>query len=566
MSRATATREDLRARLVEFAQWGTATRDDAGVVAQLHRTRALDRVYAMDEAAFFDELFHYLREIGVWPLLGDLDPGTRVGALYPFVQFVLVTIMRCVGGVQSMLATRDVLLTDEALMALVGFNAHQVQHGANGRGASQRTEPVEVRGAFSHETIADALVTISADKLAALLNGAIRALATRGLFPKRIDAVLDATDDEATPRYATDDGRPVPHVARDKRPDVRANRHARKVEVTVWGWKVWVVWEPVSKVPLAIAIDGINEPDNKHALAVLRQARDNVRGYATIRSVALDRGFLDGALLSEIGEGGTLIYIPARTNMNVARDAREIAHRAQAAHVRGQSVEGCVYHERVRTVTRGAGKSATKETRTTALVGVRDLPCDWWNADGDSSASNAKTFAPRLLRATVVLRWDGAPADEDHELVVLTTDPSDDPFVAFDAYDDRSLIENSCNREAKEHWWLEHHPKRSEAGVRVQAYFVFLCMALVAGFRAHKSKTDAAERRGQDTGIARYRRELAARNRDRLLIFIDTHYAIVRSYEFALLLGVTVREREAQGETTETVLRRYGVTPPLDSS
>lgn len=143
-----------------MAGWGTATRDDAKVVDELHRTRALDRVVAMDEAAFFDEYFHYLREIGVWPLLDDLDPQTRTGANYPFLQFVLVTLMRCVGGVQSMLATHDLLLTDEALMGLVGFNARQVEHGASQRGVSQHTEPVAVRGAFSYETVADNLVQI----------------------------------------------------------------------------------------------------------------------------------------------------------------------------------------------------------------------------------------------------------------------------------------------------------------------------------------------------------------------------------------------------------------------
>jgi hypothetical protein len=548
------------------AGWGSATRDDTKVVTELHQTRALDRVLAMDEAAFFDEFFQYIREIKTWSLLDELDPETRTGPTYPFIQFVMVTIMRCVGGVQSMMATHDLLLTDEALMSLVGFNARQVQHGANQRGVSERTEPVEIRGAFSYETIADNLVQIRLTKLAALLNGVVRALAAQGMFPKKIDAVLDATDDEATPTYTTDDGREVPHVTREKRPDVRANRNAQKVEVTVYGWKVWVVWEPVSKIPLAVVIDGINEPDNKHALAAMRQAKENVKGHATIRSVALDRGFLDGKLLSAIEAESIAIYIPARSNMNVTRDAREIARRAQAAHLQGKSIEGCVYRERVETVTHGSGKNATKETRTTVLVGIRELGCDWWNEDGDTSKANSKTFEPRLLHATVVLRWDGALKDADKEVVLLTTDPSDDPFVAFDAYDDRSLIENTCNREAKEHWWLERHPKRSESGVRVQAYFVFVCMALVAGFRAFKSKTDEAERRGQETGITRYRRQLAASNRDRLLVFIGEHFAILRSYEFALLIGVTVREREAMGENIEAVLRRYGARPMMDSS
>ena len=126
--------------------------------------------------------------------------------------------------------------------------------------------------------------------LEAMFNGVIRCLAKSGVFPKKVDAVLDTTDNEATPSYGTDDGRDVPSVTREKRPDVRANRHAKKVKVTVFGWKIWVVWEPNSGMPLAMQIDDINVADNRHASAVLAQARQNVEGYATIRSVALDRG------------------------------------------------------------------------------------------------------------------------------------------------------------------------------------------------------------------------------------------------------------------------------------
>ncbi len=94
----------------------------------------MDQVSPLNEAAFFDELFHVVRAIGAWDLLEGLDPGTRAGALYPFIRFVLVTIMRCVGRVASMLATRDVLLTDEALMGVVGFNAAQSGTGATTAG------------------------------------------------------------------------------------------------------------------------------------------------------------------------------------------------------------------------------------------------------------------------------------------------------------------------------------------------------------------------------------------------------------------------------------------------
>ena len=563
MPRRIVPADSLRTRLAEIGGWQTAQRDDAKVALEVYRTREIDRVCALNETAFFDELFHYIREIGAWSLLEQLDPSDRKGALYPFIQFVLLTIIRCVGGIQSMLATHELLLTDEALMGMIGFNAAQVQHGSCARGLDRRTEPVSIRGALSYETVADNIVKLGRDKLEAMFNGAIGCLAAQGIFPKQIDAVLDATDDEATPTYQTDQAGEVPHVKRDKRPDVRANRHARKVEVTVWGWKVWVVWESTSKIPLAIRIDGINVSDNEHALAVLQQAKANVAGHAKLRSVALDRGFLDGKLLWAIEHNlHLLIYVPAKSNMTIAQEARRIAREAAAKAARGRTLDGCIWRERKQTVSRGAGKNASTQTLSTVVVGIRDLPCDWWTEHGSGSEANAKSFEPKLLRATVVLQWDGAPSEIDKELVLLTTDPADDPWVAFDKYDDRSLIENSCNREAKEHWWLEHHPKRSEAGVRVQAYFVFLCMALVVGFRLHKAKTDEAERRGQDTGIARYRRKLEMLNRDKLVVFLGEYFAIMQSWEFALLLGAVVREHAARGETALTVLRRYGVQLP----
>ena len=376
------------------------------------------------------------------------------------------------------------------------------------------------------------------------------------MFPSRIDAVLDATDDEATPKYTTDDGRDVPKVSREKRPDVRANRDAKKIKVTVFGWKIWIVFEAVSKIPLAIKIDGINVSDNEHAFEVLAQARANVEGYATIRSVAMDRGFLDGKLLSQVDKD-TIVYIPARSDMTITTDAREIARRAEALAAQGLALEGSTYEERVERVRHGSGKNTTFEDRKTTVVRIRELPCDWWKKEGSSSASNAKDFKPKLVNATVVLRWDGALKDAEKEVVILDTNPADGAFVGFDAYDDRSLIENTCNREAKESWFLEHHPKRSEAGMRVQAYFVFLCMALVSAFRLHKQKCEEqAQSRGKEIGVSRYRRHLEAENRDKVVVFCGQHFGIFRNYEVMLLVGVSVLERSLMGESAQSVLER----------
>jgi hypothetical protein len=279
--------DDLRTRLGEIAGWQTATRDDGHVAKELHDTHTIERVHALDEAAFFDEFFHYLKTIEVWPLIERLDPGTRLGPLYAFVQLILLTLMRCVGGLQSMLATHDLLLTDEALMGLLGFNAYQVEHGATARGLGQRTQPVSVRGPFSYETVADNLVAITPVALVELFNGAVRSVARQGVFAKHLDVVLDATDDQATPTYQTDDGRPVPSVTREKRPEVRANRHAQKVEVTVYGWKLWIVWEPQSK-PSAAARTSASPAIDAHwsARTVTRSWSSSANGSASFAATS----------------------------------------------------------------------------------------------------------------------------------------------------------------------------------------------------------------------------------------------------------------------------------------
>ena len=568
MPRKTRNKEDLRIRLAEIRGWQTAKRDDGAVAQQLYTTHAMDQLYELNEAAFFDEFFEYLKEIEVYPFLEELDPQNRIGSMYPFMQFVLVTIMRCVGGVESMLATQEVLLTDPALMAVLGFNAAQVQQGSCDRGLSRRIEPVEIRGAFSYETISDNIVAIGPKKLEKMFNGAIHCLAKQGFFAKELNASLDTTDDEATSTYKTDDGGEVPHVTREKRPDVRANKHARKIKVTVFGWKIWLVFDPVSGIPLAMKIDGINVADNTHAFEVLQQACKNLEGHARIRSVSLDRGFLDGKLLWKIdNELGVIVYIPAKSNMDITTEARGMAKRAAEAIEKGEKLpDGVIYKERIEKVKHGSGKSAWVEERKTTVVRIRNLQCDWWAPDGASSAANSKKFQPKEINATVVLRWDGSSPDEEKEVVILDIDPSNHSFVGLDRYSDRSKIENTLNREAKESWFLEHHPKRSESGVRIQAYFVFMCMALVAAFRKYLQAADEAEARDEEIGITRYRRRLRAANYGKVVVFCGDHFGIFKNTDVFLLIGGNILEKKIIGITAEKILARYAPPEQRDTS
>ena len=64
---------------------------------------------------------------------------------------------------------------------------------------------------------------------------------------------------------------------------------------TVFGFKIWVVWDSLSKLPIAMRFTTIEVGDIKMAREVVQQAVDNVGDKVKIVSLAFDRGFIDGA-------------------------------------------------------------------------------------------------------------------------------------------------------------------------------------------------------------------------------------------------------------------------------
>jgi len=85
----------------------------------------------------------------------------------------------------------------------------------------------------------------------------------------------------------------------------------------------------------------------------------------------------------------------------------------------------------------------------------------------------------------------------------------------------------------------------------VHVHFVFLLMGLLAAFRADQ----AAEARGEETGMARYRRAVERANRDRVLVRDGDRYAILWAWELAVLAGLRLRWHPA--ETAATIRTRY---------
>ena len=85
---------------------------------------------------------------------------------------------------------------------------------------------------------------------------------------------------------------------------------------------------------------------------------------------------------------------------------------------------------------------------------------------------------------------------------------------------------------------------------------MFTCLALVTDFRLHRHAGEEAGRRGEETGIGRFRRQLEAQNNDKMIVFYGDCFGIFRNYKVFLLVGISVRERALMGEPAESVLAR----------
>jgi len=542
------SRDQLQETLCNRLFWHTAERDDATVADHLFHRREMDVVYAMDEATLFDSFFNYLQEIEVFPLLQHLDPQKQRRKNIPFIQLVLVFLMKVVGSIKTIDEISDLLLTDELLMSMCGFNAHQVKNGSCDRGTKLRKTPIpEIRGSLCVDTVANHIVTITSRRIENFFNRCIHKLAKQGIFPKKINAACDCTLYETTHKF-----KGCGSVTRKVKVKARGYRkigELKEVPVTLYGWKVWAIYEIKTGIPLAIKIDTIEKPDNLHVLAVLEQAKENIKTGSIIDSLVIDRGFLDGKVLYKIDQQGIEFVIPLKRNMEAAIDARQLALDSESFPPVTREVE----------VVHGYGKKRYTEKVLTTLVGVPDiLTCDWFNPEGSQANTTKKDYEPIPLNAVVVKTWDNKTPPLEKQVVFVTNIGVKDPFITFDRYDDRSLMENKLFREVKQNWYFEHPPKKTKEGVYIQTYMTMGMKALTTAFLKWQEEQLQLEALGKQSTWQMYRRKLKVLNRNKLIVFVDQHFGIFPSHEVFMLANVPVHDIAKElNITREQVYAKY---------
>ncbi len=425
-------------------------------------------------------------------------------------------------------------------MRLVGVNALQVRHGVCQRGAAPRQGP-RTTGPICADALADHIVKLNVRDLEALFNGAIRALAKAGVLAAKLTGIVDATDLETT-EYYEGCGR----VTRKRKiTDKRGKVH--EIEVTVYGWKLIVVIEARTKIPLAAKVVPIQEHETLSLRALVTQARTNLAGHARLHKVVFDRGFLDGVDLWWLAQQGMLFVVPAKENMAVTMDAQ-----AQAA-----AGEDVTVGRRVHTVRHGQGRTAWSERLETEVVGITGLTTyDQCGTPEHGRQANRRDFQANPINAVVVRTWDGHAYGPGGKTVFLTNAPVAKPLQPFDDYDDRSLIENCGIKERTQPWRVKHPPQKTARAVRVHVLFTLLMFALATAYRLPCEQADTGQ---EPVGWQRWRRQLLEQTRDLVIIFAEDAYGIFHLAEYSLLLGVNIQDRPPGIGTRQQILAKYGL-------
>jgi hypothetical protein len=292
----------------------------------------------------------------------------------------------------------------------------------------------------------------------------------------------------------------------------------------------------------------IHEHEVLSMRALVTQARANLTGFTRLHKVVFDRGFLDGADLWWLDHHGITFVVPAKDNMAVTVDAR-----AQAAAGEGITVD-C----RVHTIRHGQGKSAWTEQQETEVVGIEGLTTyDQYGTPEHGRHRNRRDFQANPINAVVVRQWHGRDYGPGGKTVFLTNASVQQPLHPFDDYDDRSLIENCCIKEAKQQWDLGHPPQKTGRAVQVHVMFTFLVFALATAYRL---QCEQAELRAEPVGWQRWRRQLLEQTRDKIIVFAQRCYGIFPIAEFALLVGVKLKDVPPGIGTRQEVLAKYRLT------
>ena len=465
--------KEITANVVKKLSWQMAKRDDKKIAQEIHQGREIDSVYGLDECGLLDGFYLFLEEAGVLKLLKKICGKGIKRVMVPFFRFVHLYMLKILFGVKSMHSLPPLLFSNQGAMRMVGFNAHEIENGVCERGKKKkkRVKGQANSGPICDDALSRNIVKIPFKVIEKLFNEVVKLLAGRGVFPQRLSVIIDPTDIRTTPKY-----KGCGSVTRKKRVRDKAGKW-KEIEITVWGWKLMVIFYGQKKIPLAAKLLKIQEHESNYTIELIKMAQKNIAPYSKIVRIKMDRGHLDGKALWWLNKEGIEYVVPAKGNMAVTKDARSLA--PEELKTKGNHVQ-----TRFQKVRRGIGKGSYLEELKTTVVGIKSLTTyDQYGPEGFSKEATKKSFRPNKINAVVVTEWEGKDYGRDRWVVYLTNMKVYKPLKVFDEYDERSIIENCLFKEAKTGWHLKHSPQKTEQAMLIHIFFTLTIFALTNAYR-----------------------------------------------------------------------------------
>src|SRR6266566_7885274 len=106
---------------------------------------------------------------------------------------------------------------------------------------------------------------------------------------------------------------------------VKGQKERATEEYYVYGWKVLVLIDVHTRLPLAMKVVKIEEYEGRWLVPLLEQAQRNLGTHGRIRTIVIDRGYLDGEDLWQVHQLGVLFVVVGKANMVVTQDAQALA-------------------------------------------------------------------------------------------------------------------------------------------------------------------------------------------------------------------------------------------------
>src|SRR2546421_2260528 len=341
--------------VMERLNWQLAWRDDGRVAQALYAGEEIEEMHDTPRGGVAGRIVCVPR--------GDRHDGgggtggvarSTTGAGTNRAVCVAVSASSVLFGGQSMNELPRVLFSNVALMELVGFNARQVADGLTKRGDAQR-KTRKKQGPLSPQSLADNISKLSQEQMERLFNEMVKLVVSLGLLDGERIAALDGSKLPTPPTYEG-----CGKLKQTRKVKVKGQKERAIEEYYVYGWKVLVLIDVRTRLPLAMKVVKIQEYEGRWLVPLLEQAQRNLGTRGHISTIVIDRGYLDGEDLWLVDQQGVIFVIVSKANMTVTQDAQALA-KGERAQVR----------ERV--VRHGHGKTATQERLCTELGGIGGL-------------------------------------------------------------------------------------------------------------------------------------------------------------------------------------------------